>query len=399
MNVFQSFLVLLTNIIIARKMSVEGYGTYALIIMVLGLGLTLGFSWSSSAILFYGGKEKAKNGNIRKTFWSRNLIIGIMVVLVLLLFVIFDNLINKYIGYEVGYGIFAWLIFRVISDYLIKYFLTIKKQNFSVFISLTIKLAFLLLVIFSSLSIKNIIYFGIISESLSLLFIFKVDKNDLKNAILNKKYFKDILNFSLWQFFGFSGLYIINFGDNAVIKHFMSVKEVGIYNAGYKLFAGLARMSFIITNFYTSEIMEYIEFENNAKLKNFFFKKRFLILILVLIPHIILIIFAKPLILNIFGINYKLAVSIFKILVVGSFIKYCGTFYIFYLNGMKKHKYLQYINVLRAFLNIVLDIIFIQFLGIYGPALGTTIAILISFIILYAVSEGKIKRLCYSQID
>ena len=51
---------LVTNIFIVRKLTVNDYGIFSVAFMFIGLITTFGFSWSSSSILYYGGREKAK---------------------------------------------------------------------------------------------------------------------------------------------------------------------------------------------------------------------------------------------------------------------------------------------------------------------------------------------------
>ena len=84
--------------------------------------------------------------------------------------------------------------------------------------------------------------------------------------------------------------------------------------------------------------------------------------------------------------------GIFAVLLIGSIFEYFALFYTIFLNTNKKYKILQIMNMLRAILNIFLDIVFIKIFGIYGPAIGTVLSIVIVFIILAIYSERKIKR-------
>ncbi len=62
------FLSLVTNIYIVRKLTINDYGIFSVALMFIGLITTFGFSWSSSSILYFGSRDKAKNGNLNKTF-------------------------------------------------------------------------------------------------------------------------------------------------------------------------------------------------------------------------------------------------------------------------------------------------------------------------------------------
>ena len=112
----------ITNIVIVRKLSVDDFGIFSIAFMFIGLVTTFGFSWSSSSILYYGSKEKAKYGNINKTFWARNLIIFFSLIITTILFFLFSQQINEYIGINVSYLILIWLYVSVVEDYLSQYF-------------------------------------------------------------------------------------------------------------------------------------------------------------------------------------------------------------------------------------------------------------------------------------
>jgi len=226
---------LITNIFIVRKLSVNDFGMFSIALMLIGLITTFGFSWSSSSILYYGSREKAKTGSINKTFWARNIIIAVSLVVTSVLFALFRHQINDYIGLDVAFLILIWLYISVAENYLSQYFLAVKKQLLSSMLSITAKVIYLVMIFIFTFDVKTLIMLNIISHATVLLYIFGINKSDVGKFEFDKDWFKEILNFSLWQLFGFSGLYLINFGDTAVIKHFMTTEDVGIYNAAYKL--------------------------------------------------------------------------------------------------------------------------------------------------------------------
>lgn len=394
LKVLISVLSLITNIFIVRKLTVNDYGIFSVAFMLIGLITTFGFSWSSSSILYYGSREKAKYGSINKTFWARNIIIFFSLIIVTLLFIIFKNQINEYIGLELSLLILIWLYVSVLEDYLSRYFLAIKKQVLSSILSVTAKVIYLILIILIPFDVKTLIKLNIISHATILLYVFGIDKKDISKFEFDKSWFKEVLNFSLWQLFGFSGLYLINFGDTAVIKHFMTTEDVGIYNAAYKLFDAIASFAFVISSYYASSVSSCFINNDNNKLKQFFYKERFLILILSTAAHILVMIFSKPIISVFFGERYIQSVKIFNILMVGSILRYISVFYMLYYNTNKKYKLQQIINIFRAIINVGLDIIFIKLFGLIGPAIATTISIIVTFTYSAIYCEKRIKAVC-----
>lgn len=384
---------LVTNIFIVRKLSVTDYGIFSVALMLIGLITTFGFSWSSSSIIYFGSKEKSKSGSINKTFWARNIIISISLVITTILFVIFRNEINDYIGINIAYLLLVWLFVSVAEDYLSQYYLAIKKQILSSLLSITAKVIYLLLLVIFDFDVITLVVLNIASHATVLLYIVGINNNDVSKFEFDKEWFKEILNFSLWQLFGFSGLYLINFGDTAVIKHFMSTEDVGIYNAAYKLFNAVASFAFVISSYYASSVSQYFTDNNTKKIKSFFYKERFYIFGISVTAHLLVMLFSKPIIITLYGSEYSDAVLIFNILMVGSIARYLAVFYTLYYNTNNKYKVLQYVNIFRAVINILLDIVLIQIFGLIGPAIATTIALIITFLYSVYYCEKRILLL------
>lgn len=388
-----TFLGLISNIVIVRKLSIDNYGVFSVATMVIGLATTFGFSWSSSSILFYGSKEKEVYGNLNKTFWARNIIIFSSMLIVSVLFFIFRDVVNAYIGIEASLLILFWLIVSVAEDYLNQYFLATDKQVLSSVLSITAKTIYILAILIFSFNVRQLILLNILSHASVFIYIFAIDKRDIGKFEFDKEWFKDILNFSLWQLFGYSGLYLINFGDIFVIKLFMSNTEVGIYNVAYKLFNSIANFSFVISSFYAASVTKSFSSNNKTNIKSFFYKERLYIMIAILIIHVLVIAFSNQIIILLYGERYLVAANIFKILMVGSLFRFAGVFYMLYYNSVKKHNIQQLINIVRAILNILLNFILVKQFGLIGAAIATTSVIILSFIFSFIYCEKEIKKI------
>lgn len=383
---------LITNIFIVRKLSVNDFGIFSVALMFIGLITTFGFSWSSSSILYYGSREKAKTGSLNKTFWARNIIIAVSLIVTTILFALFRHQINNYIGLDVSFLILIWLYISVAEDYLSQYFLAIKKQLMSSLLSITAKIIYLMMIFIFSFDVKTLIILNIISHATVLLYILGINKSDVSKFEFDKDWFKKVLNFSLWQLFGYSGLYLINFGDTAVIKHFMTTEDVGIYNAAYKLFNAIASFAFVISSYYAGSVSQHFADNDSKKIKRFFYRERLLIFALSTMAHIVVMIFSKPIITTLYGERYVQSVVIFNILMIGSMFRYLTVFYMLYYNTNKKHKLQQIINIFQAILNVILNIIFIQLYGLIGPAIATTMAIIFKTIFSFFYCESRIRK-------
>jgi len=386
------FLGLVSNIFIVRKLTVDEFGIFSVALLVVNLITTFGFSWSSSSILYFGSREKEKYGSINKTFWARNIIIFISLIIATIGIVLFRHQIDAYIGINIWFLLILWLYVSVFENYLNQYFLAVKKQITSSLLSITAKIIYIALIIVIPLDVKTLVILYIISHASVIFYSLGINRSDISKFEFDKGWFKQVLNFSLWQLFGFSGIYLLNFGDTAVVKYFMSNADVGIYNAAYQLFNAVASFAFVISSYYASSISAYFAGNKKEKVKEFYYKERFFVISASIIGHLVVIFLSKFIITTLYGQDYLPTVSIFNILMFGSMIRYITVFYMLYYNTNNKHHIQQIINILIAIINVGLSIVFIQFFGLRGPAYATVLTLLcsLSFSIIYC--EKRIRR-------
>lgn len=389
LKIFDMGIGFLLNLYIVKKLTGYDYGVYTLILTVLGVLITFGFSWTSSSLMYFGVEEKLKYGSLTRTFWARNIILIVSYIIVGIAFLIFSKEINVYLTEPVSIYIFIWMTIRIFTNYLSSYFLAIEKREISIFVSLFIKIVVLIFVFGGNITLKKLLLISIYSEFFGLIWILKVNKTDFGKFIFDKHIFKQVLSFGLWQLFGFSGLYLINFGDNLVIKHYLKIEDVGIYNISYQLFMGMAAFSYIFSNYFAPQVVRGIREKNITLLKNIFVRDRFLIVILLLIPHIFVIMFAKQIIISFYGERYIKAIAPLVILTIQSLFEYYTVFNMIIFNCFKKYSILQIFNIIQAILNILFDIAFVSKLGIIGAAYGT----FLSFLILAIIKTWYAKKI------
>lgn len=381
---------LISNIFIVRKLSVGDFGIFSVALLVVNLLTTFGFSWSSSSILYFGSKEREKYGNLNKTFWARNIIIGFSLVIVTLGIIVFRKQIDLYIGINVWFLLLVWLYVSVIENYLNQYFLAVKKQITSSMLSVTAKILYITLIIVFPFDVKTLIILYIVSHASVIFYIFGINKKDIGKFEYDRNWFKQVLNFSLWQLFGFSGIYLLNFGDTAVVKYFLTNEDVGLYNAAYQLFNGVASFSYVISSYYAPSVSEYFSSQNFKQIKKFYYQERIFVILLSIVGHLILIFSSKFIITLLYSEKYLAAVPIFNILMLGSMLRYVTVFYMLYYNTNRKHHIQQILNIFVAILNVLLSIVFLQLFGLNGPAIATVFTILTSLIFSFIYCEGRI---------
>ncbi|WP_291256426.1 oligosaccharide flippase family protein [Fusobacterium sp.] len=385
-------LAFLLTLIIVKKLTNYEYGVYTLILTILGMLVIFGFSWTSSSLMYFGVEEKLKYGSLNRTFWSRNIILVISYSIIVILFIYFQNKINNYLTEKVSIYIFIWMTIRIFTDYLSSYFLAIEKREISILVTLTTKIVTLFLLFIINMTLKKMLIFSIVAELSGLIWLLKINKKDFGKFIFDQKIFKQVLSFGFWQLFGFSGLYLINFGDNLVIKHYLGVEKVGIYNISYQLFMGMAAFSYLFSNYFAPQVVKAIKEKNIDILNSIFKKDRFILVGILIIPHVIVIFLAKKIIISFYGVSYVGAIIPLIILTIESLLKYFTVFNILIYNCFKKYSFLQIINIIQASLNIGFDILFVPKFGIVGAAYATILSFLIVSIIETSYGEYILNK-------
>lgn len=377
LKMFDMGLGFLITLLIVKKLTGYEYGVYTLIITVLGLLISFGFSWTSSSLMYFGVEEKLKYGSLNRTFWARNIILLSTYILILSIFILFYKKLDIYLTVKVSSYIFVWMTLKILTDYISVYYLATEKRFVSVCTTITIKIFLIFFLFMITSTLQDVLIFSIISECTGLVWIVKIDRKDFGKFIFNRDIFKEVLTFGLWQLFGFTGLYLINFGDNLVIKKFLTITDVGVYNVAYQLYTGMASFAFLFSNYFAPQVVKAINKKDIKKINSIYKRDRYLLVLLLTIPHIVVIIFARNLILTFYGLNYEEATTSLIVLTIVSLCEYFTVFNMLTYNCFRKYHILQIMNIIQAVLNVLLDIILVPYFGITGAAYGTLLSFLI----------------------
>ena len=188
----------------------------------------------------------------------------------------------------------------------------------------------------------------------SLLRPFHVERSHFKNIV------------------GSTAVYLTNWGDNFVLRLFVSVDQIGIYNLGYQTFKGLTGLYFILNSYFLPSISKTIE--DVKAVQNYVFNKRPKIFLLVLVFIVGFYLLLPTIFHAIYSASYDGAIIVLKILLIGSVLELYNVFYIPILNASRKYKFTQTTNIVQVLINLGLDFLLIPALGITGAAIATVTA-------------------------
>jgi O-antigen/teichoic acid export membrane protein len=206
----------------------------------------------------------------------------------------------------------------------------------------------------------------------------KIPYFTIRLSKINRSEIRPLLNFSLQAFILQLSVLIILSCDQIIIGIFLPIAAVTTYTIGLSIY-NLIR-SFVVT-MQTGIIpmaseLHALNYEN--ALKELFLRGSKYLLILSFLLAIPAIVFADVFIGRWMGNGYEESALVLQILLVGMLFNALNLIGAHIFVGMGKISVYTKIRIFSAFLNLILSIMLLQFIGIIGVALGTTFQFIIS---------------------
>jgi len=257
----------------------------------------------------------------------------------------------------------------------------------------------ILIVLFLILTIETstfynpiyILYMVIFLMSFILLFfMFKYLKKFNINFFESGKYSKPILKYSYPMFLTSSMMFIMGYIDTFMISYYIDEYQVGIYSACVRVSIAITFILASINGFIAPKISKAYAKGNREEIKRVYFDSIKLIAIATTPIFTILYLFPE-FFLGLFGEEFKSA-TLTLIVVNGAFFinALSGPVGII-LNMTDNQNYVMRVIILVSLLNIVLNLFFINILGITGAAISTLISFLLwNFLFIYKLKTLRI---------
>jgi O-antigen/teichoic acid export membrane protein len=205
----------------------------------------------------------------------------------------------------------------------------------------------------------------------------------------NKAHFKRIWVYSWPQLIGFPGIYVVNYIDLFVIKKYMALHDVGVYNLAYNIFINVAAFIMIMYTVFFPLIVEYRTTKKFDQVKNHVMKAPIFVgcwAVLVMVGLLL----SKYLIPLIFSGKYVESVAPFNILLIASIFYFTSIYLLPIVNAFDLIIYSQIFNLIKAGVNVAADFILVPKIGIVGAAYGTLISYCVGMVL--SISLLVIKR-------
>lgn len=393
----------LNNFLIAKFFNASVVGEYTIITSIINIVSIFTVFGLDNGLVKYISKykslnEKDKLNNIIKISLIYGLTLSVFTsVIVFLLRDKIANIFNdKKLAESIVYG--AWIIIPIT---LLRIFGGIyrgyKKLKHFVISKDVIKWMIFLFLIYTFfiLNFKSTVYVVIsLLVAIIIAFVYMIIniKNlnlNLKKIILtksNKSIKKELLSYSSTLIFiSFMGV-ILGKIDRIMLGIYMSSKMVGIYNIAAKIAASI-KFLLVSSNMVFSSIISELYSKNKLEVLESLYSTITKWIITLTLPLMVTIIIFSREIIVFFGSEYLIGVNVLIILTITSFIAILpgANGYILNMTGNEKITLIN--NIVMAFFNITMNILFIPKFGIEGAALATGISII--FVNIIKVIEVK----------
>jgi len=330
--------------------------------------------------IVYANQERSKTGKINHSFSAQCIFLAVSLSLYFVVIVLFADQIASFAKIARADLVFVSLAFIgvVVKTFVFNLFMALGQRIRNALAGVTYNALAILFIIgfyltdninlhsvFLVYFLSNIslVFFFVKAFDFKLLFPFRFDPHCLKQ----------MLDFTKWVMFGVTAAYFINWGDNLVLKWYsVPMADIGIYNFSYQIFKGLVFLIAALGQYFLPFISQHIN--NKEKLRNYLFVKRPKIIVLGLIALVGTFFLIPYLLRLLYGSVYLRSELVLQILLIAGVITLYTVFYNPIFNALKKYKFFGIATLIQLAINVILDFVFIPYMGILGAAVATVIA-------------------------
>lgn len=373
-KIIQSFLGLFISMLTARYLGPSNYGliNYAqsLVVFVTPI-MTLGFN---NTLVMELIKSPSEEGVTLGTALLSTLISSILCIILIIVFVcIFDRADKSTIIVCVLFS--TVLVFQSLEQ--IEYWYQAKLlSKYKTIISLASYIFVSLYKIYLLAEGKSVYWFAVsymidyLIISISLIFLYK--KLGGSRLLFSFEKFKAMFNQSKPFIVSSMMVAIFTQTDKIMIDNFMTSADTGYYSAAATT-AGITTFFFqAIIDSYRPLIFEKARI-NLKKAERVICQLYNIILYIALVQCLLMTCLAKPIISILYGTDYNSAILALQIIVWFNIFSFIGVIRNIWILVVNQQKYITYINMFGAGINIILNWLLIPRYGIYGASIATLI--------------------------
>ncbi len=385
----------LVPVILATQFPPKMFGAYSLGMMLVFFFNSSLIVSSSKPMVILGSEEFKTRGGIQQTTASRLILLLSSLMVFILCLILFKNQVAHFSGLDAHQ---IWLLFWVLTGYGVlnffsSLFLTLNQRILESTFLLTnaaISLCYLLgIYLWTGLSIESVFFMFFISPVVSACFFLpKLELKKILPSAFDKQNLSKMIHFTKWMMLGGAGIYFLNWGDNIILRQFVSFEDIGIYNLGYQFFKGTLMVIAIVKLYFLPFISQ--QLERKEKISAYLSVKRtrlsllgvvFLGALFFLIPKMMAVLYAP---------HYQKAAVVVQILVFASICALYTGFYDPIIDSLQRYRFIQLLTVAGVFFNLAMDYLLVRHMGFMGAAYATVI----TYFLLALAREIYFRKYC-----
>ena len=374
---------MITAMLLSRFRTLEEYGTYSQILMVIQLVTTFFMLGLPNSINYFLAKadNDTERGKFISTYYTLSTILGFLIGLVLvlstpLIIKFFDNPLIKNFWYVLAVYPWAKIITSSIDNMLIVYKKTHILMIFRILNSIFI-LSAVLIVQFLNLGFNEYMIIFVLGQAGFALIVYILAKKlscEMQFKI-NKNLGKDIFSFSLPIGLGsFIGTLKTEL-DKITISWFYNTEQLAIYtNAAREMPVTIIASS--LTSVLLPQVVRLLKKEENEKAINLWGDATSLSYLIICFLAIGIFAYAPEALTLLYSEKYLPGVPVFRIYAI--VLLFRCTYFGMMLNASGNTKLIFKSTVISLTVDISLNFILYYTIGFIGPALSTLIATVVS---------------------
>jgi len=388
-------LMIISESIQARYLGPGGYGKVALILSAISLLYLAGHNWLHRSIMRFGKEEFIQNNHLRK-FTANYIVISVFCfVIITILFDLFKEPILQFL--EIRHPFAFWIIIaglylNVTRQFIFETLKVIRKIKLQTFLFRIVSKLFILLailftvLIFLKLSVSHVIAIFLLSDAVVIgIGILNIPRYYLLPLQFDSSLMKRILVYSFPLILFSWSNYILNWVGTYVVKYYMTMYDVGIFQAAVKIlntvksFYGMG----IVT--VTTPIIMVLKTNNNIDKIRDLYLKRFVpyVSYFTMLSVSVIILFSDVLFHLIYGVKFEPSVLAFKILIASLSFSTLGSVFLAIVTSFDMTKMMLKLGLLSSIVNIGLNFILVPYLEVAGAAIANFVTFSLNPIIWY----------------
>ncbi|RJP94751.1 MAG: hypothetical protein C4518_02705 [Desulfobacteraceae bacterium] len=385
----------LMPIILAVYLSPEVLGIYSLGMMIVyGFNSTIVLSSSKPTIVF-GVEEFAKNQKISRTITSRMIVLCISFILFVFVIFLLKNQIILFTKLTESQVFLLIPVFfgMIVESFVAGVFVALNHRiRESLFLLVSSGISIILLIMTQYLweiTLEKLFVIFFISPTVTACFFIKKSEYEkFMPLIYDKSAFKPFIHYTRWMALGGTSVYLLNWGDNIILRKLATMEEIGVYNLGYQFFKGQIMILAIMRIYFLPFISEHIN--NKEKIVDYLTNKRQKLMLLGLVFLVFLFFIVPEFVSITYKGRYEESVVVFRILMIGALCTLYSLFYDAIFDSLKKYRIIQTFTACCVVVNLLLDYILVSHIGFIGAAMATAL----SYFLLSCAKVFYFKKYC-----